>query len=458
MPTTAGPAAEPEYAAYVGIDWGDREHAWALQVAESGRAEKGRLSQTPEALEIWAAGLANRFGGRPIAVGVEQSRGALIYGLQKFSHLVFYPIHPNTSTSYRAAMSPSGAKDDPVDAELLLDLVVRHRDRLRRLQSDTMETRKLQSLVEKRRQLVDERTAQTNRITDLLKQYYPQALGWVDDLSSPLGVAFLQRWPTLPQLQKESPEVVRAFFFHHGSRSQHRVQQRLDQIPKARPALEDPAIVDPCVLMLQVLLALVTSLREGIDRLQKAIEEVFAQHPDAPIFVSFPGAAAVMAPRLLAAFGSQRDRWQSLEDFQNYSGIPPITVRSGKSSSVHFRWACPKFLRQTFHEFAGISVQQSEWARAYYDHRRQVVHQDHQAALRSLAYKWQRIFYRCWLNRTPYRETIHQQNLLRRSQPAPSAQPAAPTKPLRLHRSGENLVHFEFKKVAGFCKLSGATS
>jgi transposase len=457
--STVTPAAEPQYAAYVGIDWGDREHAWALEVAGSGKIENGKLPQTPEALEIWATDLASRFGERPIAVGVEQSRGALIYALQKFSHLVFYPIHPNTSTSYRAAMSPSGAKDDPVDAGLLLDLVVRHRDRLRCLHIDTVETRKLQALVEKRRQLVDERTAQTNRITDLLKQYYPQALAWVDDLSSPLGVAFLQCWPTLQKLQKEPPEVVRAFFLQYGSRSQQRIQERLDGIQKARPALEDPAIIDPCVLMLQALLDIVTGLRQGIERLQKAIDQIFAQHPDAPIFASFPGAAKVMAPRLLAAFGSQRDRWESLQDFQNYSGIPPVTVRSGKSRSVHFRWACPKFLRQTFHEFAAISVQQSEWARAYYHHRRHTVNQDHQAAVRSLAYKWERILYRCWINRTPYQETIHQERLLSKATPAPSADHKPKTEPPRpSKRPNENPVHFEFKKVAGFWKISDQTS
>jgi hypothetical protein len=148
---------EPEFAAYVALDWGDTEHAWSLEEAGGGKREQGKLRQTPEAIEAWATELAARFGGRPVAVALEQSRGALIYSLQKFSHLVFYPIHPSTSSKYRAAMFPSGSKDDPVDGDLLLDLLVRHRDRLRPLRADSPETRKLQSLVEKRRQLVDVR-------------------------------------------------------------------------------------------------------------------------------------------------------------------------------------------------------------------------------------------------------------------------------------------------------------
>ena len=115
--STTMPAGEPEYAAFVALDWADREHAWALEVAGNGKREHGKLKHTPEAINTWAVELATRFGGRPIAVGLEQARGALIYALQKYAHLVMYPIHPSTSSAYRTAMFPSGGKDDPVDAD-----------------------------------------------------------------------------------------------------------------------------------------------------------------------------------------------------------------------------------------------------------------------------------------------------------------------------------------------------
>jgi transposase len=470
-------AAEPEYAALVAIDWADKEHAWAMEVVGSGKREAGKLEHTPEAIEAWAVSLAVRFESRPVAVALEQAHGALLYALMKYAHLVLYPIHPARSASYRSAMFPSGGKNDPVDAELLLDLLVRQRDRLRVLRPDTEPTRKLQALVEKRRQVVDEQTAQTNRLTDRLKLYFPQALRWIDELSSPIGVAFLERWPTLQQLQQEDPAQVRQFFYAHGSRSRQRIEARLAEIAQARPAIEDRAIIDPCVLVVQVLLKVVTALREGIAQLQQACEEAFAAHPDAPIFASFPGAGKVMAPRLLAAFGSQRDRWSSVAEFQPYTGIPPITVRSGNSESVHFRWACAKFLRQTFHEFAALSIQWSEWARAFYEHKREVERMDHHAAVRSLAYKWQRILFRCWKQATPYQESVYQDRLLQRASAVPAAAQtvaaaagAAPTRrsspkpgrgapPTKRDRQRTvNPVPFVFKKVAGFCKLSEATS
>jgi transposase len=85
------------------------------------------------------------------------------------------------------------------------------------------------------------------------------------------------------------------------------------------------------------------------------------------IFASLPGAGAVLAPRLLAAFGSDRDRFKSPKEVQNYSGIAPVTVQRGKKRLVRWRWACPKFIRQSFHEFAGESRKYSIWASAFYE-------------------------------------------------------------------------------------------
>ena len=80
------------------------------------------------------------------------------------------------SASMREALYPSGAKDDPRDAELPLELPVLHRDKLRRLTPDDEATRQVQNLVEERRKLVEEKTAQLNRLTGYLKVYFPQML------------------------------------------------------------------------------------------------------------------------------------------------------------------------------------------------------------------------------------------------------------------------------------------
>jgi hypothetical protein len=119
---------EPEYAAYLAIDWADQKHAWSLQQAPSGLRERGEVEHTPEALEAWVGQMNQRFAGRPIAVAVEQSRGALVFLLSKYESLHIFPVPPAMSSNVRKAFYSSGAKDDPKDADLLLDLLRTHRD------------------------------------------------------------------------------------------------------------------------------------------------------------------------------------------------------------------------------------------------------------------------------------------------------------------------------------------
>jgi hypothetical protein len=99
--STAVPIQEPEWAAFVAIDWADRKNFWRLLPAGSQCSEQGELANTPEGVEEWAVRLQQRFGGRPVAVCLEQSRGALVYMLTKYPHLVLFPIHPTMSANYR---------------------------------------------------------------------------------------------------------------------------------------------------------------------------------------------------------------------------------------------------------------------------------------------------------------------------------------------------------------------
>jgi hypothetical protein len=77
---------------------------------------------------------------------------------------------------------------------------------------------------------------------------------------------------------------------------------------------------------------------------------------------------------------------------------------------------CPKFLRQTFVEWASESIPHSFWARAYYAQQR-ARGKTHQAATRALALKWIRILYRCRQTSTPYDESTYLNALVRRGSP-----------------------------------------
>src|ERR1700712_4549261 len=178
--------SEPDWAAFIAIDWADQKHDWAMQVAGRRERESGQLRHTPEAIEEWVAQLRTRFGERPIAVALEQSRGALLFALSKYAQLVLFPIHPATASRFRQAMYPSGSKDDVLDADIQLELLLKHRDRLQAWMPDTQQTRELQFLVEDRRRLVDHKTALVNQLTGRLKLYFPQTLSWFTSADSVL--------------------------------------------------------------------------------------------------------------------------------------------------------------------------------------------------------------------------------------------------------------------------------
>lgn len=407
---------EPQFAAFVGLDWADQKHAWCLQAAGATQRESGEVEHTPETVEAWVGQLCQRFGNRPIAVAVEQVKGALVFMLSKYELLHLFPVAPAMSASMRDALYPSGAKDDPRDAELLLDLLLKHRDKLRRLAPDSEATRRVQNLVEERRNLVDEKTAQSNRLTNHLKIYFPQMLSWFDRLDTELVCALVERWPTLEELQKVPPARLRAFFRKHRCRDQELIERRMVGIQQAIPATRDGAVIEAKSAVVKVSAQLIRSLVRGIADLDRKIEEAAAAHPDFFIFESLPGAGAALAPRLLAAFGSQRERYANAEEVQAYTGIAPVTERSGKKKWVHFRWACPKFLRQSFHEWAGHSIAHSKWARSYYQQQRERG-KGHHAAVRGLAFKWIRIVFRCWTDRVVYDENKYLAALAKRNSP-----------------------------------------
>jgi transposase len=407
---------EPPFAAFVGIDWADRKHAWCLQAAGGMQRESGEVEHTPEAVEAWVGQLCQRFANRPIAVAVEQVKGALVFMLSKYEPLHLFPVPSAMSANMREALYPSGAKDDPRDADLLLDLLLQHRDKLRRLSPDSEATRRVQNLVEERRNLVDEKTAQSNRLTNHLKIYFPQMLDWFDRLDTELVCTLLERWPTLEELQKVPSARLRAFFVKHHCRDQELIERRLIGIQQAIPALQDRAVIEAKSAVVKVSAQLIRSLVRGIADLDRKIEEAAAAHPDFFIFESLPGAGAALAPRLLAAFGSQRDRYGNAGEVQSYSGIAPVTERSGKKKWVHFRWACPKFLRQSFHEWAGHSIAHSQWARSYYQQQRKRG-KGHHAAVRGLAFKWIRVVFRCWKDGVVYDESKYLAALAKRNSP-----------------------------------------
>ena len=399
-----------EYAALIGIDWADQKHDICLIDQATGRSEAAILRHSPKTIDEWATALRTRFGGRPLAVCLEQSRGPLIYALMKYEFITLYPINPSTLAKYREAFSPSRHKDDASDAAYLAELLAHHRDHLRAWQPDSAQTRTLRYLVEHRRRIVSDRTRLSNRLTSLLKCYFPQVLEWFPDICTTLVADFLLRWPALDTLRRVRRETLSKFFQTHNSVRRETIEKRVEGIKQAVPLVTDRAVIASSVLMTRALASQMKTTLEAIKEFDTEIAALCAVNQDFALLQSLPGAGQNYAARLTVALGSDRERWQSSDEIARLSGIAPVIERSGKSCRVRWRYFCPKFLRQSFHEYAGEIIKHSFWARAYYDEQR-AKGKSHQAAVRALAFKWIRIIYRCWKTRTVYDEVKYLERL-----------------------------------------------
>lgn len=404
-----------EFTAFIGVDWADTKHDICIQPAGSDEREFDRIPHHPKHIEQWAHTMYRRFGG-PIAVVLELSKGPIVYALQKYDFFVLFPINPSMLAKYREAFKPSGAKDDPTDAELAVDLVLRHREHFKPLRPQSVEMRTLLHLVEKRRRLVEDRLRFSNRITSTLKQYYPQAVEWFEHKETFVFCAFIARWPTLKQVKRARRSTLERFFRENNVRRPHLIEARIEAIKTATALTDDPAVIEPCRLEALALVEQLEVTLVLIKRFDGAIAELAPTLPDYALFCALPAAGVVFTPRLLVAFGEDRARFQSAAELQRLAGIAPVTVRSGKKSWVHWRYQCPTFLRQTFVEWAAKTAHRSFWAGAFYRQQRNKG-ATHQVAVRALAFKWIRILYRCWKTRTPYDESKYLSALKRRGSP-----------------------------------------
>ena len=390
----------------IGLDWADKKHDFCLLENDGSIYEYGTFEHNPAAIDKWAMNLCSRFNGQPVAICLELKSGPIVSCLRKYDFITLFFVNPNGLANYRGSFRPSGAKSDPTDAFYQLDYLMKHASALREVTVDDEETRIIQQLVEDRKFFVDERVKQTNRLTAALKAYYPLALEIFNDLDSKVFCDFVNRWPNLAKLKAARESTLVEFLKSHKANRGDLVNKRITLIKNATSLTDDPGIIIPHQMKTLNLIKQLTLSLETIKDYDKQIASRFSQHEDVEFFGSLPGAGPVYAPRLLAAFGSDRDRFIDADEVNKCSGIAPVKESSGQKTWTHWRYQCSKFVRQTFVEWANQSLHASFWAKEFYDKKR--AHgMSHQATLRALAFKWIRILFRCWKDHKKYDEAAY---------------------------------------------------
>jgi len=362
----------------VGIDWADKLHAFHA-TGPDGSQWAGNFKQSPQAVLAWLVDLQAHFPNtNAVEICLETSRGAIINALLQYPNIIIRPVNPQALANYRKAFHHGGGKSDPVDAQLILQYLQHYRAKLLPLRRDQPLTRELGTLCEDRRRLVQQRVRLANELISLLKLYFMVILELKPaNIYANFIVKLLKRYPTLELIQAAGPTKLRKLLCGIGSKE---------------------------------------TLNQSIKDYDTEIKRLVRTHADYPIFASLPGTADNTQARMIAVLGDDRSRFSSANALQCAAGIAPVTTQSGKSRYVLSRWACSKFMKQTFHEFAGLSLVKCSWAKAYYEGLLRKG-KTPQMARRSLAYKWIRIIYRCWQNHETYDDARYTARLLASGSP-----------------------------------------
>lgn len=405
------------YSACLGIDWSHSSNCVHLAAAGSTKIERMEVQADPASMKAFVLGLRERFAEGKLAVVSEQSKGALVNLLLDFDFVDLFAVNPNAAAKFRLSLHPSGSKSDPIDSSALLRMVYTHRDKMAKVSRGDEATRRLDGISRHRRALVDHRVKIAQSVKNLLREYYPLALSMLgEDLWTRMSVAFLRRWPSYSRLAKARDSTLERFYYASGCRSAAAIAKRLESRRSSIGLCDDAVTEELGEMRLADLLDQIAVLNRQIRESEKELEARFREHPDRELFAALPGAGPAMAPRLAAAFGCDRERFESCSQMQAYAGIAPIKVASGNSQSTFMRRFCPKFIRQTFHEWAGLSCEYSPWAKAYYKLQKERGKRTG-AAKRALAFKWMRILFKCWNAKQPYDEARYVRSLIKRRSP-----------------------------------------
>jgi transposase len=390
---------------YIGIDWSEKWHDVCMMNQAGAQLALFRIEHSPSGfrqLDKAIKQLEVPLG--QCRVAIESSYNLLVDFLWQQGYEL-YVIAPSVTKSNRGRFGSSGARNDASDAYVLADVLRTDRQRLSAWQPQTLLLQQLRARLSLVSDITTSIVRYNNRLRAMLVRCYPQVLGLFSDLTTQIGLRFLITYPTCYAAKKLTLAQFSAFCHKHHYPRPKQVAAKFSHLkrPLPQPDLVTVAAYEGQVPLLAKLLL---HLVQDKAHLIRDIAELFAQHPDQPLFASLPGAGDLLAPSLLVKFGECRSRFPLAADVQALAGTCPVTISSGKKKKIVFRKACDRDFRRIAQQFAMASVSQSTWARAYWQEIRPRCHSDAHA-YRCLANRWLAIIWKMWQSRQPYDEAYH---------------------------------------------------
>jgi len=391
---------------FAGFDWAKDHHCVVVVNIQGEIVSEFEFKHTAEGWKEFVDKLASLAG---LAVAIETSSGPAVDQLLQRDFTVF-PVNPAASESYRQRKAPSGTKTDHHDAWALADALRVDGQGWKALSPMDPLSLELRLLCKDEVALIEQRTQLVNQLQQALLEYYPAALEAFEDWTLGFTWDFVIEFPTAEKLAQAGPRRWQKFLHRHHLWRPGSVEKRLEVFGRARAFQGSAAVIKAKAQLAVSLSKLLRTLEQQLEEYRKQIQALFQSHPDHDLFGSLPGAGEVLAPRLLAAIGSDLKRYGGeLSVLQAFAGTAPISFQSGKIHKARMRWACDKFMRSTVHLWAECFWKYSPWGTVYYRKKRQEG-KSHACALRCLGQRLLKILFRMILDHKPYDADLHARN------------------------------------------------
>jgi hypothetical protein len=421
----------------VGVDWAESFHDVAIGRPGEGVIAQFRIDHGPAGVaRLVARCLELESDPAGVRVVLETRHGLLVEALVDAGFTVL-PVNPDLVARRRG---PAKKKDDAGDARICCLMALDQYADLRRLIPHGQIGAELRAIARDDQRAARDERRLGNRLRADLLAVFPAAIDIADgDLGAAVFLKMLQRWPSAEALARAGREELEAFAraARHGwpARFADRVTAAMAAPRLAvRPELARAKAGTIALAAAQLLLLrdqrkawerrmgelLPGAPRTGRDKTVKDPDPGKA-FPGGEIYLSMPGLGDRLAARVAGEIGEHISQYATPNALQCYAGRAPVTRRSGRSEFVVARrLAYNRYLGEAVHQWAFCSLQQSPWARAFYDEKI-AAGNGHHSALRKLGNRWPGILWHCLDKGVCYDETIHAANRARSQALKPAA-------------------------------------
>ncbi|KJK51089.1 transposase [Lentzea aerocolonigenes] len=392
---------------FVGDDWAEGHHDIEIMDASGRALLKARLPEGVEGIGQLHGLIGERIGRdadpEQVLIGIETDRGPWVAALVAAGYRVFV-VNPRQTFRFRERFSPSGAKSDAGDAHALADMVRTDSHQLRQVAGDSDLAEAIKLLARAHQSMIWDRQRLVARLRAHLRDFFPAALAaFGEELAAAEALDLLGQAPDPDTAMKLSLAKITAALRHARRRKIDERARKIQDGLRSEQLRLPPTVQRAYAVTVSSLVAMITTTVEQIDYLEQELTGHFHEHPDRAVYLSQPGIGVVLGSRVLGEFGDDQDRYAGPKARKNYAGTSPITIASGRRSTVNARYVRNTKLIDALMRQAMAALAGSPGARAYYD-RQRARGLPHNAALWHVGNRLVGILHGCLATRSLYDE------------------------------------------------------